>query len=358
MSRAEIRENVELAPMTTLGVGGAAQYFSEVKSPAELLETIRWAKHKSQPLYVLGGGSNLLVSDAGFPGLVVRYVDDRLERLETNGDRVWLRVGAGKNWDELVAQTVAWNLAGIECLSGIPGLVGAAPIQNIGAYGQEVAEVIESVEVIERSTGELHLISKNHCGFGYRDSHFKGKWNGLYIVVAVHLRLVEGGQPSIRYGDLTRRLGPGRPTLQEVRDTVLEVRRSKSMVYDTRDPNHRSAGSFFTNPIVEESLADEVDARFAKDAMPRYPAEGGVKLSAAWLIERAGFEKGFVLGQAGLSSNHVLALINRGGAQAEDLLNLAKLVRRQVLERTGVTLVPEPNLLGFGVEAFELIGRA
>ncbi|MGE0493387.1 MAG: UDP-N-acetylmuramate dehydrogenase [Vulcanimicrobiota bacterium] len=357
MSRAEIREKVELAPMTTLGVGGAADYFTEVRSPTELLEAMHWAKHKSQPVYLIGGGSNLLVSDAGFSGLVVRYGDDRIERLEVDGDRVWLRVGAGRNWDELVAQTVAWNLAGIECLSGIPGMVGAAPIQNIGAYGQEVADVIESVEVIERSTGELHLISNRHCGFGYRDSHFKGKWNGLYVVVAVHLKLTEGGSPTIRYGDLTRRLGPGRPTLQEVRDTVLEVRRSKSMVYDTSDPNHRSAGSFFTNPIVEESLADLVDARFAEDSMPRYPAEGGVKLSAAWLIERAGFEKGFVLGEAGLSTNHVLALINRGEATAEDLLNLAKLVRRQVRERTGVTLVPEPNLLGFGAEAFELLGR-
>ncbi len=355
-----IQENVPLADWTTLGVGGPARYFVEARTVKELCEGLDFARKAGVEAYLLGGGSNLLVADSGYPGLVIRFADDQVEKVDEEGAWVHYRVGAGKNWDQLVAESVEQDLAGIECLSGIPGLVGAAPIQNIGAYGQEVAEVVESVEVLERATGRRTFLARRQCGFSYRHSHFKGQWNGLFVVLALHLRLQRGGAPTIRYGDLKRRLRDHRPTLKEVRETVLEVRRSKSMVYDQSDPNHRSAGSFFTNPIVSDQEAETVVERLAAkgvtDSLPRYPVEDGrVKLSAAWLIERVGFEKGYRHGAAGLSTNHVLALTNRGGASSKELIELAAVIRYQVKDTVGVELVPEPNFLGFNKTTLELL---
>lgn len=338
------REHVALAPRTTLSVGGSARWHALARNASELAEHLGEAERRGLPSLVLGGGSNLLIADAGYPGLVVEYLADGIRAL----DDQHLEADAGVPWDALVQHCVERELAGLECLSGIPGRVGAAPIQNIGAYGQEVAERLTAVLALERATGNTVVLPAEECGFGYRWSHFKGPWLNRYVVTGVRLRLSPGGSPTVRYADLTRRLGP-QATLADVRRTVLEVRRSKSMVYDPQDPNHKSAGSFFMNPVV--------DARLPQEEMPQWPTgEGKVKLSAAWLIEHSGFPRGFAHGRVGLSSNHTLALINRGQASAAELVELARLIRAGVFSRFGVRLEPEPVFVGFDRPVEELLG--
>lgn len=336
------RENVDLSSRTTLGVGGPARWHALAQNPTELASHLREAERQGLPVLVLGGGSNLLIADSGFAGLVVEYLADGIRILSEHD----LEVDAGVHWDALVEHCVDRGLAGLECLSGIPGRVGAAPIQNIGAYGQEVAERLTAVLAVERASGKLVTLPASECGFGYRWSHFKGDWANRYVVTGVRLRLSPGGAASVRYADLVKRLASD-ASLQDVRRTVIEVRRTKSMVYDPRDPNHRSAGSFFMNPVVDASLA--------REGMPSWPAGDKVKLSAAWLIEQSGFPRGYVHGRAGLSSNHTLALINRGGATAEDMLELAGVIRRAVREKWGVTLHPEPVFVGFDRTVQELL---
>lgn len=340
-----MEEHVPLSRLTTLEVGGPARFLCRPASPEEAWEGLREARRLGLEAYPLGEGSNLLASDEGFPGMLLQYAGAGYER---RGGSV--RAGAGLRWDELVARSVEEGLAGLECLSGIPGMVGAAPIQNIGAYGQEVAETVACVEVLDREEGGVVRLPREECGFGYRHSRFKGDWRGRYLVTAVEFELRPGGVAILRYGDLQRHFGlaPGAPPpgLAEVRQGVLEVRRSKSMVRDPRDPNSRSAGSFFVNPVVPEETASRLTAEHP--GMPLYPApEGWRKLSAAWLIERAGFARGYRRGRAGLSANHVLALVNLGGATAAEILALAAEIRRGVRERFGVVLEPEPDLLGF-----------
>jgi len=311
---------------------------------------------REEDVFVLGGGSNLLVADRGFDGVVLRLGDDEVVFHDQGCGDIVVEAAAGASWDDLVEDAVARDFAGIECLSGIPGLVGAAPIQNIGAYGQEVAEVITAVTVVDRGDGSIEKIGAADCGFGYRHSRFKAE-PGRWIVTGVQLHLRRGGSPTIRYPGLQKeldaRVPSGRPaTLQDVRDAVLDVRASKSMVLSRTDPNRRSAGSFFTNPIVAPGVADAIDV----EGVPRFPTDDGrVKLSAAWLIERAGFPRGYGEGPAGLSTNHCLALVNRGGATAADLISLAGTVRRGVRDTFGVTLVPEPVFLGFDRTAGELL---
>ena len=358
-----LRRDVLLAERTTLEIGGAARWWARVEEPATLGELVRWAGAQGLPLTILGGGSNLLVADGGFDGLVIELgwkgVD--VER-QPGGAR--LRVGAGVPWDALVATTVEAGLGGLECLSGIPGRVGAAPIQNIGAYGQEVAEHLHAVEVFDLERGRVERLLASDCGFGYRWSHFKGAWRGRYVVLGVELELPATEIGTVRYRDLEKRfeLAPGdpRPSVAAVREAVLEVRRSKSMVLDPEDPNRRSAGSFFVNPVVDPAMAAEALRRFreagGEGEMPAYPAaEGRTKLAAAWLIERAGFERGHRQGRVGLSSRHTLALINRGGATARELLGLAATIRTGVRERFGVSLEPEPVFLGFDAPVEELL---
>lgn len=335
-----VEQNVPLSGYTTLGVGGPAASFAEAGSAEELRVLVDRARSAGQPLLLLGGGSNVLVSDAGFPGMVIRFAD---RHLDVQGDRVV--AGAGVVWDDLVRATVQRGLVGIECLSGIPGWAGAAPIQNIGAYGHELDQTLASVEILDLHTGRRAHLEAAECGFGYRTSRFKTEWRDRFLVTRIELRLEPSGPPKIRYQELSSTIGPN-PTPADVRDAVLSIRRRKSMVIDPNDPNRRSAGSFFTNPIVPTELADRVAAT-ADVPMPRFPVLGGEKLSAAWLIERAGFEKGYGDGPAGLSTNHCLALINRGTATASDLVRLAARIRRAVRERFGVTLTPEPTFIGF-----------
>lgn len=345
---------VSFRDLTTLEVGGEARRFVDVSSCDQALSHYRQARLEGMPVLVLGGGSNMLVSDAGFDGLVLRWQDRRLEILEDTPEQVVVRVGGGQVWDELVAETVARDWSGLECLSGIPGLVGAAPIQNIGAYGQEVAGSIRAVWALDWESGEEVRLSGQQCEFGYRDSRFKRDWKSRYLVTSVEFELRPRGIPQLRYGELQQRMQGRELTPDQVRRTVLEIRRSKSMVWDPADPNHRSAGSFFVNPIVAAAAAEKLKAEFP--GMPAYPAgPEQTKLSAAWLIERSGFPKGWGDGPAGLSTNHVLALINRGQATAADLLRVAGAVRRGVFERFAVWLHPEPELVGFDRPLEELL---
>jgi UDP-N-acetylmuramate dehydrogenase len=291
-----------------------------------------------------------VVADEGYAGLVLHVLPQGIETRRAGGE-VRVRAGAGESWDALVATATANGWAGVECLSGIPGCVGATPIQNVGAYGQDVSETITTVEAFDVQDRTQVTLSNEDCGFGYRSSRFKGKDRHRYVILAVEYRLNPGGPPAVRYPDVKRHLaerGIGAPTLRDVREAVIEVRRRKSMVLDPADPNARSVGSFFMNPVVSEETAAAVQARAAEmktpgaEAMPRWASGGGVKLSAAWLIERAGFRRGYRRGNAAISENHTLALVNRGGATAREVVALAREIRNGVRVAFGVSLVPEP----------------
>jgi UDP-N-acetylmuramate dehydrogenase len=353
---ARIVENVPLAEHVTLGVGGAAAFFCEAATVDEARGAMGWARDRGLEVLVLGGGSNLVVSDRGFGGLVLRLT---MKQRFHEGDR--LRVEAGHEWDALVAHAVRENLAGLECLSGIPGSVGATPIQNVGAYGQEVAETITEVLVLDRTTGLVRAMSKDECAFGYRDSAFKRGLRGRLVVLEVTFELESGGKPAVRYPELERHLataGLREPTLADVRASIVRLRKAKSMVLDPDDENRRSAGSFFMNPVVPEEVAAEAlrratlrGALAGGERMPAFAAGGGrTKLSAAWLIERAGFARGTTDGRVGISTRHSLALVNKGGATAAELLAFARRVREGVFAAFGVRLVPEPELVGFSAE--------
>jgi UDP-N-acetylmuramate dehydrogenase len=353
-----LRTDEPLAGKTTFAVGGSAAFYIEAQDERAVREALEWAKQREMHLTVLGGGSNVLVADRGVDGLVLR-VGIRNIRHKTTGSRVRAFVGAGESWDTFVEKTVAENWAGIECLSGIPGDVGAAPIQNIGAYGQEVGEVIDAVHVIDRHTGTSMRIERKDCGFAYRDSIFKGGSRNRFIVVGVSFSLISGGAPAIRYAELQRYMKEigkdADPSLSDVRTAVLELRRRKSMLLDPRDENVRSAGSFFLNPILDIATWTSVRSRIESasvlapgETIPQFGAgPDHIKLAAAWLIERAGFSKGMAEGPVGLSTKHTLAIVNRGGAMAVDILRFAQRIRAGVFEKFGVRLVPEPVMLGF-----------
>jgi UDP-N-acetylmuramate dehydrogenase len=321
-----------LAPLTTLRVGGAARVLVTARTEAEIVE------HRDAALF-LGGGSNVVIAEEGVPGTVVLIATRGIER-----DGAQLTVQAGEPWDELVAFTVREGLAGLEAMSGIPGLTGATPVQNVGAYGQDVAETITSARVLDRATGEIATLTPADLGFGYRASALKGSDRRVVLSVTFALRESEAGGP-IRYAELARRLGVavgGSAPLAEIREAVLELRRGKGMVIDPGDPDSVSAGSFFTNPILEP------DAFAALPGPPPHWPEpdGRIKVSAAWLIERAGFHKGLQRGPVGISTKHTLALVNRGGARADDVVALAREIAAGVQARFGVALVPEPVFVG------------
>ncbi|HVU49330.1 MAG TPA: UDP-N-acetylmuramate dehydrogenase [Polyangia bacterium] len=348
-----IRDDVPLAPLTTLELGGPARHLVEATDEATILEALAWAAARGVPAFVLGGGSNVVVADAGFPGLVVR-VATRGRAYECAGGEVRLTAAAGEPWDGLVADTVARDLAGLECLSGIPGLAGATPVQNVGAYGQEVADTIRAVRVFDRRDELVLELPPSECAFGYRDSAFR-RDPGRHVVLAVTFGLRLNGAPTLRYRELADALGGAQaPTLAATRDAVLALRRRKSMVIDPADPNRRSVGSFFTNPIVRADLAERLAARAAAEGVvasaaevPRWAAgPGHVKLSAGWLIERSGISRGSRRGPVGVSSAHALALVHHGGGSTAELLSLARHVRDAVRSRFDVTLALEPVLVG------------
>jgi UDP-N-acetylmuramate dehydrogenase len=356
----DIRDEVPLAPLSTLELGGPARHFVRATDEGEIAEALRWAAAHGLPAMILGGGSNVVIGDAGFPGLVVQ-IATRGRRFEAAGGEATLTAAAGEPWDELVADSVARDLAGLECLSGIPGLVGATPIQNVGAYGQEVGDTIRAVRVLERGTWRVRDLVPDDCAFGYRDSAFK-RDPERFVVLAVTFALRPGGAPTLRYRELADALAAGPPpALADARRTVLALRRRKSMVIAPDDPNRRSVGSFFTNPVLPAAEAEAVVARAvdggaaaSADAVPRWPGPGNtVKLSAGWLVERAGIARGFRRGPVGVSSAHALALVHHGGGTTAELLELGREVRDAVRRRFGVTLSPEPTLIGAAWEITE-----
>ena len=343
------RENVPLAPLSTLGVGGPARFFVEARDEAAVLAAVDWAQERGIPVHVLGAGSNLVVADEGVEALVIKVALSGRSAREVQG-AVELTVAAGEPWDGVVGDSVARGWAGLECLSGIPGLVGATPIQNVGAYGQDVSQTVTAVRCLDRADRRVVTLAAVECGFGYRDSVFRRREPGRHVILAVTYRLRPGGAPTVRYADVERHLaaaGIRSASLADVRASVLAVRRAKSMVLDPGDPNRRSCGSFFVNPVVTPAEADRVAARAGGVGMPRWPEpDGRVKLSAAWLIERAGFERGRRAGAVGLSTRHTLAIVCHEGARARDVVVFARAVRAAVEERFGVRLVPEPVFWG------------
>jgi len=351
LSSMEIQENMALAPLTTLRVGGKARYFVRANTVEDVQTAVAFADSKKIPLFVLGGGSNVLISDNGWPGLALQIgisgIDHSHER-----ETIRLIVGAGEEWDALVAFCATRNLAGIECLSGIPGSVGGTPVQNVGAYGQEVSQTIESVSVFDLIEKEITEMAAADCEFSYRSSIFNTHERGRYIILRVTYELRHGGPPSLRYADLQNYFAARNdaPTLADVRQAILEIRGSKGMLITPGDPDSQSVGSFFKNPMLTTVQFNELSRR-AKDRnlqVPNYPAlSEQKKISAAWLVENSGFAKGYVKGHAGISSKHALALINRGGASADEIIALKDEIQERVEQAWGIRLEPEPVLVGF-----------
>ena len=343
-------EHVPLAPHCTLGIGGPARFFVEADDEQTVLAAFDWAKRRGLRFLVLGGGSNLLVADAGVDALVVKTALRGISIIEAQ-KMVEVTAAAGEPWDDVVRLTVARGWAGLECLSGIPGLVGATPIQNVGAYGQDVSDTAVSVRVFDTRTADVTDLPSAGCGFRYRDSAFKSGEPGRYVVLAVRYRLVPGGPPTLRYAEVAGHVaarGIGAPTVSDIRESVLAIRRSKSMVIEPGDPNRRSCGSFFTNPVLSQDEARRIDEIVGDASMPRWmQPDGSVKLSAAWLIERAGFVRGTRDGAVGLSSRHTLAIVAHDGARASDVLRFARRLQGAVKTRFGATLTPEPVFWGF-----------
>jgi len=343
----QIRQEVPLAPLTTFKVGGPARYFVEARSEADVCAAVAEARNRGWPLFVLGGGSNLVISDAGWPGMVLKIALTGIsERRE--GPRTLFDAAAGEDWDGFVAHTVAQNCAGIECLSGIPGTVGGTPVQNVGAYGQEVSETITSVRVLDTTTGNTCELENGDSGFAYRSSIFNARERGRYIVLQVTFALVPGGAAHIEYADVKNyfagRSGP--PRLAETREAVRAIRLSKAMLIVPGDDDCRSAGSFFKNPVLTPEAFEQLQSH--NGPIPNFPARDGmVKVAAAWLVEHAGFSKGMSRGAAGISRRHALAIVNRGGATAADIIALKDEIQQRVLDSFGVQLHPEPVFVGF-----------
>jgi len=338
---ARIERDVPLAPFTTLGIGGPARAFVRAQSVDDVREALAYAESHSLPVLFLGGGSNVLIADSGFDGVVIRLELLGVTIEAEDDDAAIVNVAAGEPWDAFVDFAVGSNWAGVECLSGIPGSAGATPIQNVGAYGQDVSETIIRVEVLDRTTGRVIDLTNWDCRFAYRSSVFKNIEPNRYVVISVTYRLRRDGEPAIRYPELKKYVDEHflHAGVAEVRESVLAIRRRKGMVLDPADSDTRSDGSFFTNPIVP---AERVPA-----GAPGFPSGDGVKLSAAWLIEHACFAKGFTHGNVGLSTKHTLAIVNRGGGTAREVLELVRMIQEKVRTEFGVELQPEPNFIGF-----------
>jgi UDP-N-acetylmuramate dehydrogenase len=354
-----LQENIPLAPLTTFRLGGPARFFVEAKSAGEVQEAVASAASKNTPLFVLGGGSNLVVADAGWPGLVLKVAIPGIEQHSGNNDegKVLFDVGAGESWDRLVSHAVMAKCAGVECLSGIPGSVGGTPVQNVGAYGQEVSDTIDSVEVLDLKDGQVRELCNEACGFTYRSSIFNTTERGRFIILRVTYALTPGGAPHLEYADLNRHFA-GRetqPNLAETREAVRHIRARKGMLIVAGDPDCQSAGSFFKNPVLSGQQHDDLQNRAAAKGLtlPSYPAlpsrndEKARKVSAAWLVEKSGFARGYGFGHVGLSSKHALAIVNRGQATAAEVLALKDQIQHRVEELWGVRLEPEPVMVGF-----------
>ncbi len=346
-----ITENVPLAPLTTLKVGGAARYFIEATSVAEVSQAIEFSKSANLPLFILGGGSNLVISDAGWPGLVLKVGITGINHRHGH-DEVIFEAGAGEDWDKFVGMVVAHNIAGIECLSGIPGSVGASPVQNVGAYGQEVSNTIDSVVALDLRDGQVYELGNEECGFSYRTSIFNTTERGRYIILQVNYSLKHGSEAYVAYADLKKYFAgwSEKPTLANLRDAVRKIRAGKGMLITAGDDDCRSAGSFFKNPILSADQYQALTLRAAAKNLqiPSYPAlDAQKKVSAAWLVEHSGFSRGYGIGPVGISHKHALAIVNRGNATAADIVAFKEDIQQRVEEIWGILLEPEPVFVGF-----------
>jgi len=347
-----VEENRELAALTTLGVGGPARWFVNAGTEDDVVAAVAWVREKNVPLFVLGGGSNLVVADRGFNGLVLHVGLRGVQKYE-HAEHIVYEAGAGEDWDEFVQRSIEDNCAGLECLAGIPGTVGGTPVQNVGAYGQEVASTTANVRAYDLKTLAFADLAPAECCFAYRRSRFNTTDRGRYVITRVDYRLTPGGAPTLHYSDLQKEFSSRLdPSLREVAEAVRHIRRSKGMLLVDGDSDCCSAGSFFKNPVVSREQIHQIAAKGGKEppSFPTGPQEkqsGSVKIPAAWLIEHAGFSKGFAQGPAGISSRHTLALINRGGASAAQILALADQIASAVEARFGIQLEREPVLLGF-----------
>jgi UDP-N-acetylmuramate dehydrogenase len=349
-------ENISLAPLTTIKIGGPARYFVEASNIAEVQEAVTFARSRDLPLFVLGGGSNLLVADAGWPGLALKIALQGINQVPRSGrdddGKVLFDAGAGESWDKFVSHAVMARCAGVECLSGIPGSVGGTPVQNVGAYGQEVSDTIASVQVLDLKDNQVRELCPEACGFSYRASIFNTTERGRFIVLRVTYALTPNGNPRITYTDLQRHF-EGRetiPNLAETREAVRHIRARKGMLIVPGDADCQSAGSFFKNPVLSAEQHEDLKQRAAARGftVPNYPAlETRKKVSAAWLVERSGFSKGFGFGRVGISTKHALAIVNRGEATAADVLALKEQIQHRVEEIWGIRLEPEPVMVGF-----------
>jgi UDP-N-acetylmuramate dehydrogenase len=350
----QLLENIPLAPLTTIRIGGPARYFVEAKNVAEVQEAVSFARSRDLPLFILGGGSNLVVADAGWPGLVLKIAVEGIDQRPGHDEdgNVIFDIGAGVAWDKFVYRAVMVRCAGVECLSGIPGSVGGTPVQNVGAYGQDVAETIVSVQVLDLKDGQVRELCRDACGFGYRSSIFNTSESRRFIVLRVSYALTPEGKPRLAYADLKRHFA-GRettPDLAETREAVRHIRALKGMLIVAGDADCLSAGSFFKNPVLSEAQHEDLKQRAAARGLtvPSYPAlVTHKKVSAAWLVERSGFTKGYGFGHAGISSKHALAIVNRGGATAAEVIALKEQIQHRVEEIWGVHLEPEPVMVGF-----------
>jgi UDP-N-acetylmuramate dehydrogenase len=354
-----LEENKPLAPFTTLGIGGPARWFTTATTEADVAEAAAWARKNDVPLFVLGGGSNILISDSGFNGLVLRIGLHGITKIGSEvSAAAGYQVAAGEDWDAFVVRTVDDGCAGVECLAGIPGTVGGTPVQNVGAYGQEVSSAIERVRAFDLEDHDYVEFATDECGFAYRQSRFNTSDKRRYIVTRVDYRLLREGAPTLRYADLQKAFAEiPEPSLKDVAAVVRRIRQSKGMLLVDGDPDCRSAGSFFKNPVVPKEQIRQIAENTGKQP-PCFPAgqgkqnEGRVKVPAAWLIEQAGFTKGYTLGAAGVSPRHTLALINRGEATAMEILALAEQIKSAVTERFGIKLEMEPVKVGFDSGTF------
>jgi UDP-N-acetylmuramate dehydrogenase len=347
-------ENIPLAPLTTLKIGGPAKYFVEARTIEETREAAEFAHSRELPLFVLGGGSNLLIADVGWPGVAVKIAIPGIDRQYSDDQdgKIRFDVGAGESWDKFVSHAVRERCAGVECLSGIPGSAGGTPVQNVGAYGQEVSETIASVLVLDLGDGQVRELCREACDFSYRSSIFNSSERGRFIVLRVTYALTPGGAPRIAYPDLRRHF-EGReapPDLAQTREAVRHIRALKGMLIVPGDPESQSAGSFFKNPVLTEDQHNDLKKRAETRRLivPTYPAlESRRKVSAAWLVERSGFAKGFGAGPVGISSKHALAIVNRGRGTASEVLALKEQIQQRVEDIWGIRLEPEPVMVGF-----------
>jgi UDP-N-acetylmuramate dehydrogenase len=348
MPRMEVKENMPLAPLTTLGVGGNARFFATAKSIHDVEAAVAFSREGGLALFVLGGGSNVVISDRGWNGLVLQIGIPGIEEYAIGH----FNVGAGVDWDAFVAHAVSLNYSDIECLSGIPGSVGGTPVQNVGAYGQEVSQTITSLLAFDLAENRMRELSAAECGFSYRTSIFNTSQRGRYIILRVSYGLEPEGKPRLKYADLQKYFAghDTLPSLADTRTAVLQIRASKGMLITPGDPDSRSAGSFFKNPVLTAAEYAHLGQRAAERNLqvPNYPALAQQhKVSAAWLVENSGFSKGYERAAAGISSKHALAIVNRNGATAAEIIALEKEIQARVEQVWGIHLEPEPVFVGF-----------